>query len=275
MSRAALLVALWMAVSQFAQAPGLETVMRRAHGYVVVYEDDLSALVAEEHYEQTVLDDDGDVAQRRRLASDFRVFQIPPEEAWFAVRDVYEVDGRPVRPREDRFPIPSRLEAGHDAFERASEIAQESARYNIGDVVRTINIPTFSLIFLRPSSRHRMHFVKLGEEDVAGLATWIVGYVERRVDGPTFIVTPEGRNLVSRGRFWIEPARGSIVRSELITGDASVDRVVRIMVQYRQDAERDLWLPADMDEVYESAGADGRVLIRGRATYTNYRRVSE
>ena len=46
-------------------------VMRRVHGSVVEYEDDLSTLVAEEHYEQQVLDENGDVEQRRILASDY------------------------------------------------------------------------------------------------------------------------------------------------------------------------------------------------------------
>ena len=42
--------------------------MRRAHGFVVEYEDDLSMVVAEEHYEQRVLNEDGDLEQLLQTA---------------------------------------------------------------------------------------------------------------------------------------------------------------------------------------------------------------
>jgi hypothetical protein len=251
----------------------LADVMRKVHGFVVEYEDyDLSTIVAKEHYEQVVLDDSGGGEQRRVLTSDYWVFQLPPEESWFAIRDVYEVDGQPVRERRDRLQQTFRLEPSEDAFERAMEIAKESARFNIGDVVRTMNVPTFALAFLRPSNRERMHFVKLGEESLDGISTWVIGYREIDDGGPTFITTPDGDNLLTRGRFWVDPVVGRVVQSELITGDGRVSRTVRITVRYRPDSARGLWLPAEMNEVYESTDT-GRWLpiITGTATYSNYR----
>ena len=73
--------------------------MRRAHGFVVEYEDDLSMVVAEEHYEQRVLDEDGDLEEQRVLISDYRVTQLLPHEFWFGVREVFEVDGAAVAER--------------------------------------------------------------------------------------------------------------------------------------------------------------------------------
>ena len=249
--------------------------MDRVHRFVVEYEDDLATLVTEENYEQEVLDADGEVEQRRILASDYWVFQLLPEESWFAVRDVYEVDGQPVRERAQRVFEPPRLAPGEDAFERAIAIANESARFNIGDIVRTMNVPTFALAFLRPNFRARMDFVKLGEEHLNGLSTWVIGYLEVMDGGPTFITTPDDTNLRSRGRFWIDPVNGRVVQSELITGDARIGRTARITVRYEPSTDLGLWVPVKMNEVYESTDPRrGFPLVLGTATYTNHQTIT-
>ena len=72
-------------------------------------------------------------------------------------RDVFEVDGKPVRDREDRlqklFLAPS-----PDAYAQLVRIKEESARYNIGSVDRNINLPLFALQFLRAEHRTRSRF---------------------------------------------------------------------------------------------------------------------
>ena len=97
-----------------AQELSLADVMRRAHEFVVEYEDDLSTVVAEEHYEQRVLGEDGGLEQQRVLVSDYRVTQLLPHEAWIGVRDVFEVDGTVVRERAHRASRPLRLSPGED-----------------------------------------------------------------------------------------------------------------------------------------------------------------
>ena len=144
--------------------------MRRAHEFVVGYEDDLSKVVAEEHYEQQVLNQDGDVEEQRVLVSDYRVTQLLPHEFWFAVREVFQVDGAAVRKRTTRPPRALRLSPVEDAAGRLRRIAEENARFNIGDVVRTFNEPTFVLSFLHPRNRDRMRFVQLGEERISELS---------------------------------------------------------------------------------------------------------
>ena len=255
-----------------AQGPSFEDVMRRAHEFVVEYEDDLSMVVAEEHYEQQVLNKDGDLEEQRVLVSDYRVTQLLPHEFWFGVREVFEVDGEVVRKRTTRPLRALRLSPGEDASDRFKRIAEDNARFNIGDVVRTFNEPTFVLSFLHPGNRDRMHFVELGTERVDELPTWVVGYREIPVDGESFIETQDGDNLLSRGRFWIDPTNGRVVRSELIAGDARVERTARITVDYRLFPTLNLWLPAQMREVYEATDATRLpTTITGAATYSNYR----
>ena len=263
-------------VCAVADAPAQETafadVMRRAHAFVVGYEDDLSTVVAEEHYEQQVLSEDGDLEQQRVLVSDYRVTQLLPHEFWFGVRDVFELDGVAVRERTALARQVLRLSPGEDPSARLTQIAEQNARFNIGDVVRTVNEPTFSLMFLRPQNRDRMRFVSLGKEKLGDLLTWVVGYREVPLDGTTFIGTEDGDNILTRGRFWIEPASGRVVQSELITGDARVERTGTITVRYRLFPIVNLWLPASMQETYEGTETRHRSpTITGTATYSNYR----
>ena len=81
-----------------------------------------------------------------------------------------EVDGEVVRERSQHLAFPLRLSPGDDGSRRLTEIAENNARFNIGDVVRTVNEPTFVLSFLRPSNRDRVRFVLLGEDDVPPLS---------------------------------------------------------------------------------------------------------
>ena len=229
-------------------------------------------VVAEEHYQQQVLNHAGDLEQQRVLISDYRVTQLLPHEFWFGVREVFEVDGRVVRERSTRPPRALRLSPGEDASERLKRIAEENARFNIGDVVRTFNEPTFVLSFLHPGNRDRMRFVELGAERVGDFPTLVVGYQEIPVDGTSFIETEDGDNLLTRGRFWIDPTNGRVVRSELIAGDARVERTARITVGYRLFPALNLWLPAQMHEVYETTDTTSHsTTITGTATYSHYR----
>ena len=77
-------------------------------------------------------------------------------------RDVFEVNGRPVRDRDLRLQALF-LDEVRLAVDQALEISQESARYNIGQVKRTVNLPTIALSFLHPLNQHRFAFEKIGE----------------------------------------------------------------------------------------------------------------
>ena len=100
----------------------------------------------------------------------------------------------------------------------------------------------------------------------------MVGYREVPVDGASFIETQDGDDLLTRGRFWIDPTNGRVVRSELIAGDARVERTARITVGYRLFPALNLWLPAQMHEVYETTDTTSHsTTITGTATYSHYR----
>jgi hypothetical protein len=247
-------------------------VMRRAHEYAVIYEDhELSTVVARERYQQQWLDAKARTKAERMLVSDYLLFQVPPNEDWFALRDVYEVDGMPVDDRSNRlkglFARPREQQR-----DQAMEIMKDSGRFNLAPDLyyRTINVPTFALRFLRPASRSRVVFSKIGEEQVENTASWIIEY--RETKGPTFVATPEGRDLPAHGRFWVEPETGVIMRSEMVVGGTRrMPARVTITVTYSHQPAVAFLVPIEMLERYDSPRRAQDDVVVARATYSEFR----
>ena len=117
-----------------------------------------SNVVAEEHYEQRTSSNvlrgshGGSQPTSRTLVSDFLLVKLSGQDVWLPFRDVFEVDGKPVRDRQDRL-TKLFLQPAATALQQAEQIVAESARYNIG-VARNINIPVLALTVLgRATSR--------------------------------------------------------------------------------------------------------------------------
>ena len=89
----------------------LRMVMQRAMAYVKRYEKDFAGIVAEEKYEQISrqggrFDQFGsihhDAEKRRVFRSDLLLVKPEGAQSWVQFRDVFEVDGKLVRDRNDR-----------------------------------------------------------------------------------------------------------------------------------------------------------------------------
>jgi hypothetical protein len=246
-------------------------VMRRVHEYVSVYEDhELSTVIARERYHQQWLDVDAKIKGERTLLSDYLLLQLPDED-WVAVRDVYDVDGTAVTDRAARLKA---LFTGprEQLGERAMTMAKESARHNLGDLYyRTVNLPTFALRVLRPASRKRIVFNKEGEERVDSTRTWVVTF--RETKGPTFTATADGTDIPARGRFWVEPDTGVILRSEMILGGTrGLPARVTITVTYRLEPSLGFRIPIEMRERYDNPRRKRADVVVALATYSDFRR---
>jgi hypothetical protein len=250
-----------------AQDP-VATVIARAGEYVESYQRNFAMVVSEERYEQEVRypgppnarGGSRDLTTRTILRSDFLLVRNS-EGGWLPFRDVFEKDGMALRDRDERLAKLFLTDAGSNS-EQARKIVDESARYNIGNINRTINLPTLPLIFLTDGFRARFDFVDKGRDDDMR----VVQFVER--GRPTYVSTTGGRDLPVTGRYWIEEASGRIVRTELIAADPAVD--ARIEVTYRPDETAGLWVPGRMEEHYRQR-AD-RSEITGIASYSRFRR---
>jgi len=255
-------------VVSVAQSLTLEKVLAQLGDYLVTYEDTLSAVVAQEEYEQEYRYSAGTqtVTRKRLLRSDFLFLRLPEEVLWFGVRDAILVDGKPVRDRAPR--LDNVLTAGGgNPLPELTRIAAENARYNLGDVVRTINAPTQVLALLHPRHRARFTFRKVGEETIERQRLWRVGF--REIIKPSLIKTVEGADQLATGTVWVHPNEGSVVRTVLeLGGDLAVDYLrTRITVEFAQDTRLRFRVPVSMVEVYSRPG----VRIVASASYTNFR----
>src|SRR5262245_18145712 len=154
-----------------AQEPSMATVLERADEYVTAFQRQLSGVVAEETYVQDVREPlpggTGPRAPMRRgpthreLKSDLLLVKPVKADRWIQFRDVFEVDGKPIRDRSERL-MKLFVEPTAATADRAEQIVTESARYNIGNVVRTINVPLFALLILDPQRREHFKFTRVG-----------------------------------------------------------------------------------------------------------------
>ncbi len=246
----------------------LREVLKRASDYVTHYEGDLGNLIGSEEYVQTSawLSGDRRVSrrERRRLSSDFLIIQVGPE--WAALRKVNRVDGFPEKQTEPTF---------EDAFDnsweanvrRLSSMKAESTRYNIGDILREINLPTFGLKVLRKSEAPRFVFERAGSAKVEGIPAWAIRF--REVKGQALVVGGKGEFLYSKGTLWIEPESGRVLRTEISVENPYTRPPVRgtTTVTYAPGKKVEMLVPILMVEHYES---DFNT-VESRADYSNFR----
>jgi hypothetical protein len=271
-----------------AEDPSLATVMRRAAAYVVEFQRQLSGIVAEEVYVQDLRQMDqvpgpSVTASHRELRSDLLLIRPSGADRYVEFRDVFAVDGTPVRDRQDRL-TDLFLESPPSAPQQIQRIITESARYNIGNIARTVNTPTLPLLFLAPNYQSRFRFRRAagnapanappagpagGASGTFRVSTevWVVEYKETQ--SHTLIRNTSGKDLPARGRVWIEPATGRVLLSELIAQDASVRATID--VSYQSEPLLGFLVPIEMREQY--VGLRDGTVIDGNATYGRFRPV--
>src|SRR6185436_2059929 len=155
--------------------PSVDTVIQRATAYVTKYEAELGNLIGTEDYLQTWTSNRARKTQRR-TSSDVLLIEVGQE--WSALRKVNRVDGNKVKAPENPFEE-SFGDSPADNSKRLVKMKEDSTRYNLGDVLRDINSPTFALKLLRESEVWRFSFEKAGTEKVEGIQTWVIHFTER------------------------------------------------------------------------------------------------
>jgi len=252
-----------------AMSPELEMLLGRLSDYAQAYTGHYSALVAEESYRQSVPLE----RRQRRLRSDLLFVRSEPSGDWVSFRDVFDVDGKPVRDRDLRLEKLF-LSPAPEGRARLEAIRDESARYNLSPIARTINVPLFPLRILLPSNLGRFAFSLGPTAEVGGVKVRSVAFTE--VGRPALVANLEGRDVPLRGRFLAEPTTGAILEStvsaELTMSFAS------IVVRYARNTKMGLWVPSEMKERYWTVVRDGvmgqaeQTLLEGTARYSNFRR---
>jgi hypothetical protein len=283
------------------EEPSLAVVLQRAGAYVTEFQQRLSGIVAEEHYVQ----DATSFNNRRRtcgphpdptglscgsimalpirtaLKSDLLLVRVPGATRWAEFRDVFEADGVRVRDRAERL---TQLFLGRDpvsAREQLGRILDASARFNIGEIERNINTPMFALQFLEASNQKRFKFSRSrnGKPDTfarpetpgdafrTSTEVWVVDYEETAPQ--TLVRTDDRRDFPMRGRFWIEPASGRVMMSEIVARNKTVDATID--VSYQSEPVVGMFVPVEMREDYKNRSGWH---ITANATYGRFRQFT-
>ncbi len=249
----------------------VETAVAEAGNYLRTFTEEVAGVVLEERYLQQA---QGRVVSARELVSDLAIMG-DPRFGWVEFRDVFNVDGKPVRDRQDRvvelFANPSA-----DSLAQAQRIVQEGARHNLSPAgvqfARTVNLPLAALMFLRLENQSRSKFQRVSLDTISGRRVLIVRSEE--VSMPRLIAS--GDNAPVRARFWIEQGTGRVLRTELEMssrrGTTNIQALIE--VEYGEVPEVGLWLPRQMEENYNFSDGMNRPIanVFGRAIYTNVRK---
>jgi hypothetical protein len=245
-----------------AQTVRLADVVARLDTYLRGYEERLANVVAEEEYRQWV--DEGPSTRRSRtsrmLRSDFALTLTSEGNRWMGYRDTFEVDGLPVRDRDER--LQRLLSSG--AVGQAARIAEQNARFNLGDglLSRNINIPTFAMEMMHPRIRERFRVRQVGVEALDGRPGWLVEFLER--ERPTLVRTPQGRDQATRVVALVDIQTGEVLQTTL-----TWERVEgMIAVYYGHAAGIPVPVPIRMAERYVTRSG---ATVGGEATYANFR----
>ena len=276
-------------IAPTAHTPELDAALAAAAAYLDQYEHRISAIGAEEAYEQVVTPLPGPVVGspiqlRQNAANGTTSAPITRKtranimtislgaRGWVAFRDVFELDGRPVRDRVERL---SRIlqNVTPDSLAQARQIAAESARYNLDPettrIDRTINVPMTALLFLRGANQDRSTFHLGKSERVNGIDCVALQFAER--SAPRLIRTSD--DAPAQGTIWIDMANGGrVVKTELAmdSGGMRMSAVrSRTTVTYAPVDKLNLWVPVAMNETYEVTAT--RQTLTGRASYSDFR----
>jgi len=269
-----------------ADEPSLDTVMKRVAAYVASYGPQFANIVAEERYSQWIETEPGTVVvpslgrTRREIRSDFVLTLLGDGDTWVAFRDAFDVDGSPVRDREDRL-VDLLSRGGDQAWRQASAIANESARFNIGTrlIARNINVPTFVVQLMQDRNRERFRFSRVKSSDgrdrnsaaasaPAGNETtrrWTIEYRER--ERPTLVRQVTGGDQPLRGTMLVDSQTGEVLHTTL-TWERGPSGIIAVTFAHVPDVN--LLVPVRMSEQYR----DARTTIFGEAHYSRFRRFT-
>ncbi len=256
------------ASTQSRQDESAAAVADRLRSYLAELEPRLSALVAEERFEQTITAvSEGGTTQlpvRRSLVAEIGFVRVADDHAWLGHRRVQSIDGHPVRADApglgDLF-----TRTGTEQLVVARRISEENSRHNLGHP-RSTNVPTLPLDLLHP--RHASAYAVSGgnRETRNGVRVARLDFAEGRNGA---VVAYDSRSFVRTiVRAWVEVETGALQRAEvtLIPPVTAKENHV-VLVDYEMNDQFGLRVPVRLSERFWASGTG-----EGKATYRNYRR---
>jgi hypothetical protein len=243
--------------------PSQKDVLARAGRRVVQYQAELPHLIATETSVQLATAPPGGTVDvpERHLVSELGWVSAGTLPDLVGVRDVVEVDGRPLHGGE-RMRLQMLLHgSGPTTPASVTQLLNEGARYNLAEGSRNFNLPTVALFFLHPETQSRF---KWSRQSPSSATTWVMTFKESAQ--PTIIHTGDGYPVFSKGLVEIETATGEVRRTELTVHIDKVDYT--LTTTFGRVASVEMNLPLRLEEKYVTPTG----IITGEARYDTYRR---
>jgi hypothetical protein len=260
-----------------AQRNRTQDLLARAAAYLEQFVDRFGNVVAEERYVQDSKTfplsrrprgaprsavPPGGLPRHIELTSDFLLVQSPDKRWVYAFRDVFAVNGEPVRDRDERL-TQLFLQPLDVAVDRAQKIAAEGARFNLAGPGRTVNSPLLAMGFLQAYYQPRFRFSERGTDAELGRDVWILEFKEET--RPTLLRLEPDADLPVKGRVWVEGQTGRVVKTELVLSELDT-----IVTTFRFDDRLQIAVPHQMREDFWM----GNEVVAGAATYDKFRQFN-
>jgi len=233
------------------EPPALADLLAQTGKYVRGLQHDFATVLGDERYQQretyTERISGKDKASRaeRGMQSEMLFLWMPEEREWLAVRNVLSVDRQPVP--DSRARLEQWLASTPGEMGRLRNLRDESARFNIGRLIRNVSDPTLALKVVDPAHQPRFDFTMAGGEQINGIAVVKLAFAER--DQAPTMISVDGHAVMSKGAIWVTPS-GIVMRTRLELTDPKTLVEMSMMVFYGRDAKLGGWLPIRMDEEY-------------------------
>jgi len=251
------------------QPPDASAVRDRLDAYLLAYEPQLSALVADEEMTQRMEQGFGGWrVTNRRIHSEVAFVALPGNAGWLGFRRVTRVNGRAVKDR--GVPLAQLMaEGASDDYDQARLLLADSAAHNLG-APRTINLPNLPLELLHPRHRHRFSQEVFAQEKVRGTQTTVLRLDEFAT--PSIIRQGDDGDMQTVVWAWVEPASGRLLRAQVNAKDARFGGPrfsAEVRVDFKDEPAVGLMVPSEMNEKFfvDDAGTG-----TGTAKYRNYRK---
>ena len=201
----------------------------------------------------------------RLLEANVFLLRAPSARSFVVYRDVYKIGNAAVADHTERLQK-LLVDGTADAIKQAKALTDASARLNIGDVQRNINIPTMALEYLTPAYVGGLRVRQAGTDTVDGLPVVVVEFQE--IARPTLVLGSNNSDVPASGKFWIHAGSGAVVRAvaELETDGRSGRLEVHLMLH----PELHVWVPKEMTEVWQR----GNQRLTGLAHYDRFQRLT-
>jgi hypothetical protein len=249
-------------MSPSAAGPDLQTVLDRATAYQTKFIKDFENVVAEELYIQEM----STPRRKRTIKSEYLFVKYPDVAGLMALRDPFEVDGKPVRDEASAGRLMKLFTSPvADTVLRARALAQEGGRYNLLDI-GTLNNPVLTMAFLQPDYRPRFRWNLAGIEKDLGPTIRTVRFEEFRI--PSILKMGANQDMLSRGLIWVDEETGRVVKTRLQAGPFRTPP--EIVSTFRREESLGIDVPAEMKDWYPDRNGE----IRGVATYSRFRRFA-